>query len=548
MTGTAGKIRITRRHNAGKPEEPREGRYVLQGEVAWRFEGPADKLDGIERALGSCAERVTADVLFVDFGNSLGLLRVEPLGEIEVVSGKMTGADFDRMLTDLVEEASALPFAVDAPTALPYDRSVTASLDVAYHAFVYLRHILSDSAVREDRLLPALNLILRDPHRLFRRELQSVPLELAHRADAQSIHGIITRRHSCVRAEAGPLARHPLTRALGGYLPLRVDQTVVRATLDTAENRFVKSFLRMAQGITEAMRAACTNARRPAFAERIQADCDHLDRLLLPIARHGLWNEVGPVIHFPAASTVLQRRRGYRDVLRHFARLRLASRRIPLNDEQVRDLLEAKDGALLYELWSFFQVVRAVCAQRGARAPGRIVQANDFQVGTERGLALTWADGTRVLYNAAFSRSRSPRSYSVGLRPDVTIEVPDGLNQGLHLLDAKFRLDTLDDVMPTVTSDDTVDQVNAEERRSTFKRGDLYKMHAYRDAIRGARSVWVLYPGDELRFFPVDGPMVRDSKDLPIGLLKGVGAIPLRLAEGGADDLYVTVGRILAGA
>src|SRR5262249_6551290 len=144
---------------------------------------------------------------------------------------------------------------------------------------------------------------------------------------------------------------------------------------------------------------------RPAFAERLKADCDHIDRLLLPIVRHGLWNEVGSMVHFPAASTVLQRRRGYRDVLRHFARLRLASRRIPLHEVQVSDLLEAKDGALLYELWCFFAVVRAISAQRSARAPGRVVRANDFQVGTERGLAITWADGTQVLYNASFSRS-----------------------------------------------------------------------------------------------------------------------------------------------
>jgi predicted component of viral defense system (DUF524 family) len=52
------------------------------------------------------------------------------------------------------------------------------------------------------------------------------------------------------------------------------------------------------------------------------------------------------------------------------------------------------------------------------------------------------------------------------------------------------------------------------ETLTTYRRGDLYKMHTYRDAIR-ARTVWVLYPGTgELEEYtaPDDG---------------GVGAIPL---------------------
>jgi predicted component of viral defense system (DUF524 family) len=41
----------------------------------------------------------------------------------------------------------------------------------------------------------------------------------------------------------------------------------------------------------------------------------------------------------------------------------------------------------------------------------------------------------------------------------------------------------------------------AEERRGIFKRGDIYKMHTYRDALPAARSVWILYPGTETRFY-----------------------------------------------
>ena len=82
-------------------------------------------------------------------------------------------------------------------------------------------------------------------------------------------------------------------------------------------------------------------------------------------------------------------------------------------------------------------------------------------------------------------------------------------------------------------SDKDGDDEKAGERAGTFKRGDIYKMHAYRDAIPDARSVWILYPGDEFRFFGVPGGGGQSGNQAvssPEGLpedLQGVGAIPL---------------------
>ena len=56
---------------------------------------------------------------------------------------------------------------------------------------------------------------------------------------------------------------------------------------------------------------------------------------------------------------MLQRRRGYRDVLRHYLTLRAAAR-LPLSDAKLLRLLGLKDVANLYELWCFFAVVEAV--------------------------------------------------------------------------------------------------------------------------------------------------------------------------------------------
>lgn len=120
----------------------------------------------------------------------------------------------------------------------------------------------------------------------------------------------------------------------------------------------------------------------------------------------------------------------------------------------------------------------------------------------------------------------SSRSYSVPLRPDIALQIPSGPNEGLHLFDAKFKVDRLDVVMSVNRNDEDVRDA-ADERRGIFKRGDLYKMHTYRDAIPHARSVWILYPGTNVRFFNALEKQTISSAESFSSIVQGVGAIPL---------------------
>ena len=74
------------------------------------------------------------------------------------------------------------------------------------------------------------------------------------------------------------------------------------------------------------------------------------------------------------------------------------------------------------------------------------------------------------------------------LIPDIALRVPGGPNTGLYLFDAKFRDHTLTDVGLAANDQDDDDE-RAPERAGSFKRADIYKMHAYRDVIPEARSV-----------------------------------------------------------
>ena len=260
----------------------------------------------------------------------------------------------------------------------------------------------------------------------------------------------------------------------------------------------------------------------------------------MPITRHSVWEEV--------------------------SRIRLAPM-IPLDKDGMRDLLELKNIALLYELWTFFRLVHEISAVLGSPPVRSERLASDlFQTGFAAGGTFEWDPGVRLVYNQRFSRSRRGQrhSYSVPLIPDIALRVPDGPNADLHLFDAKFRVRALTDV-GLATDDEDADDEKTAERAGAFKRADIYKMHAYRDAIPDARSVWILYPGGQFRFFGIPGsggPSGHRAASSPEGLpeeFEGVGAIPVAPVVGGEGGhgpgmaipndgaLRATLGRMLPG-
>jgi hypothetical protein len=81
-----------------------------------------------------------------------------------------------------------------------------------------------------------------------------------------------------------------------------------------------------------------------------------------------------------------------------------------------------------------------------------------------------------------FNREFRKESYSVPLRPDITLELPGG---HLHLFDAKLKHDP-----GSWTTGADSDEGDSDTEVLTYRRGDLYKMHTYRDAL--SASVWIL--------------------------------------------------------
>lgn len=493
----------------------REGRIVLDCDREWVVEGEASALDAVCAAAPEFAERLSPTLILLTFGNSIGRYRLGPVGEVELETGKWTATDFEGMLSDLSDVAAALPFSGRVGSGLPYGRVLLPERQVPFHAYVYLRYALSPTAPHHDRLDLAVRRVVAQTHQRLIAAKRIVPVEHASRIGPQGLLCAIASPWNWSKLPEG----NPVARAMRGYLPLTVEEEERSHTVDTPENRFVLAVLGLAHDIIEKTKRHAETWRHVAYRNKLRADCDDLSQILAPLRGHALWRSVGPMTHFPASSTVLQRRYGYREVLRTFVRLRLVSR-IPFDAEAIADLLALKDIATLYELWCFFDLVRAIETHIGAPYEAQAPDVAADEVSARWGLRVAWRDGTSLLYNAPFTQRSSRRSTSVFLRPDAALYLAAGPNAGLHLFDAKFRLQWVDQ-----------DDDDEDDRASTFKRDDLYKMHTYRDAIPDARSVWTMYPGSQLRFFRADG-CKPDAYD-------GVGVIP---ARPGATTLHEVIG------
>ena len=145
------------------------------------------------------------------------------------------------------------------------------------------------------------------------------------------------------------------------------------------------------------------------------------------------------------------------------------------------------------------------------------------------GITIGFPQDVKLAYNRSYGGNMAG-SYSVTLRPDITLTVGDEL----HLLDAKFRLQSIGTATIDSAADDEV-QVVGLRQWTTFQPSDIHKMHAYKDALgarRGqqrqeVRSVWVLYPGDATAFFSETGGRVSVVPGRREDVI-GVGALPMQ--------------------
>jgi len=448
--------------------------------------------DREERSLSSPG--ASEQVYVVSWGNYVGrtTLAVEVDGvrserRFEVRTRKLDcDADFQRMVDDISQTITNLAFDLRSRTGFGFTRRAGSGTRGVYEDLVFLETIV-------DEVETVCRRIGRAPHRRTVREYAFEAFSRATHVDERSLSAMACPGAGLSRSDK----RTALARRLRGRLPQRVYAGRVRTVYDTYENRFLKFVLHTFRTRAAEIGSACVRRLDVPFSDR----ADRLKRRLDALSRMDFLEEVGELRSLEAPSPVLLKEDNYHAVLRKYQEFLLLTM---VDWEELDRTIGARDIARLYEYWTYFELLRTL----GVDPSALLVRSRDgFRVRIDR--SPICAGRCTMYYNRTFSASQG-NSYSLTLRPDITVE-----REGRRLLfDAKYRFE--EKTFATERAEGELDREEWEERERRFLAGDLYKMHAYRDAIANAYGVFILFPGS-------GPPQIFPKADEP-----GVGAIPLR--------------------
>ncbi|MDD4911058.1 MAG: DUF2357 domain-containing protein [Sideroxydans sp.] len=440
--------------------------------------------------------------------------------------------DYRRMLEDITEQSVALLMELRAPSALRVAPDPGRTPDTLHQRFAFLRGLLGSRQFRD-----ALHRIVTHPHRRWEPEETVHDMRRGFKPDARTLRQL-ARAPKRVPLPSG----HPLAKIIPS-LPERISLQRNAQTEDTPENRFVSFALQTFSGFLNRMRLKLEEVGSAADM-RLQAEISALENQIESALASDVFRNVSNLDMLPLGSPVLQRKEGYREVYQAWLRFDMAARLVWRGGDDVYGAGQ-RDIATLYEYWVFFkllEIVSAVFELEKPAAHNLIEETADgfgLKLKTGEHLALEGAflGGARPLrvrfsYNRSFSQNAGrglSGSWTERMRPDYTLSLwPADFDEReaeaqelmVHVhFDAKYRIENVEQIFGGEDIDLNAEKLDQREGR--YKRADLLKMHAYRDAIRRTQGAYVLYPGDSSRQW-------RGYHEI----LPGLGAFPIKPGNG----------------
>ncbi len=464
-------------------------------------------------------------------------------GAVEIVSTKLNyRTDYREMLSFIADECSELLFDIRASGRMRLKPRHKPDPHNLQRQIEFLAAELTSTS-----FVAALQRVIGMPHQKLQTQREVQPVARLRKGSRDLARQISSAR---CRIQVPPgSGMGQMMQSLGitaPSLPRRVSVQRQVESLDTPENRFVKYVLTFFRDFLKRMEPAI-KARAGEDRRRLLRTVQHLQAGLNEALSADLFKGVSSPAMLPLGSPVLQRRSGYREVLTAWLRFDLASELVWKGGEDVYGAGK-RDVSMLFEYWLFFQLLRlfrdkfdlAVPAGKSLfeHSHGGLslrLKANDT-LGIE-GTCLRHARRLNVRFHYNLTQEKSEArceagSWTLRMRPDFTLTFwPDGYDLAdaeaqelaVHIhFDAKYRVESISELFGD--SDEDLNVEKAEQKRGNYKRVDLLKMHAYRDAIRRSEGAYVLYPGKA----GVPAHFQGFHEILP-----GLGAFALRPGPGG---------------
>lgn len=419
--------------------------------------------------------------------------------------------NYRKMLEDIASKSTDLLLQSGTPVSQNFEIDYQTDNKTLYQRFCFVRSVVDSKEFNE-----AVSRIIASPKTDWKEEIEETDVRRVRRFKSFEIRQLVSSGN---RVELP--VNHSLRTVGLSSIPRRITTSKNTNTVDNAENRFIKYVLNQFLDFVE----KCVDL----FAKdsREEKEAKSLRSILDGHLCHDFFKEISRPTTLVLNSPVLQRRSGYREVLRTWLMYNLAAQMIWSGGNDVYEGGK-RDIATLYEYWLFFTLYDLFKKKFGLNQ----LQANDEDIENlfkldKYGINLILKSGYNIAlsgkcnfgprtlnikysYNRSFGggtkyEDRKAGSWSTTLRPDYTITFwPEHLKEKdaekfeeiVHIhFDAKYKVSQF--TVNTKVAEEDLNEEDDEERKGIYKNPDLLKMHAYRDAIRRTSGAYVLYPGTE---------------------------------------------------
>jgi predicted component of viral defense system (DUF524 family) len=409
--------------------------------------------------------------------------------------------DYRYMLEEITDKCTDLLLQSNSPVTLNLQVNQEADAKTLYQRFAFLKSIIDTEEFND-----SVQKILSAPVTRW-KEIETIK-------DIRSVRRINNNMLRQI-GSANNRVDYSLSTSIKS-IPSKIRVNHKTETVDTPENRFVKHALFYFQSFINEIR---TN---PKSDKRLQAESLLLEDKLEQYLNHSVFKELSPLNTLPLNSPVLQRKEGYRGILRNWLMFDLAAKLVWHGGDDVYSG-NKRDVAVLYEYWLFFKlldVVKEVFKIEPKNIKELIKPTSDglclqLKQGEHLPIEGVYKSETRELnvvfsYNKTFSGKNSyPKagSWTRSMRPDYTLSIwPYGISPDdaekeeliVHVhFDAKYKIEKLVEI---IGNDSDLINEKEEQNKGTYKRADLLKMHTYKDAIRRTAGAYILYPGNDNKY------------------------------------------------
>jgi predicted component of viral defense system (DUF524 family) len=446
---------------------------------------------------------------FIELINNGSLIIEVP---IEVRSKKMNYfKHYPKMLADLGDFFLSLILESNSPVFQEFVHGKECS-NTLYEDFMYLEYIF-----HEENLINDLEFINRHIHKTIERKIEFINSNFTKK--------ILPNNLSSITNNPQYLEKVPTDnfKYLNGFYPEKIQQHMNFETVDNNENRFLKYFL-------ENLDILVNNMLKDISNSYIEDQLNYFKDTIQYYLSQNWLREVKTLRFVAFNSQVLQKKEGYRNILRYFINLNLSFK---LEWNEVTSKIKGNEKKLseLYEYWCYIKLLKVLNEIIGESIDvSQIFNINEkrWSINLKKNLSKTFKFKNikiRLFYNKTFSNhdniNNKFKSYSLNLKPDYSLLLENNDKYFFIHFDAKYKaknevtvnfpdlknLTEYYDEITTETNENLENQNDFAEKQNehskNFKNEDIYKMHTYKDAILSSEGAYILYPGDKFEIFEV---------------------------------------------